>query len=171
MEAKARPNLSIRTLAVTDREWVAEYATRDWGSDRMLVHGMEFIISQLPGYVAEIDGQFSGLVTYHLSETECEIISLNSLNSGVGIGSALIEAVKAVATQQGCRRLFLSTTNDNVEALLFYQKRGFVLAALRREAVTESRKVKPEIPFLGNHAIPIRDEIELEITLPFPGVI
>ncbi len=47
----------------------------------------------------------------------------------------------------------------------FYQRRGFVLVALRRSAVDESRKFKPEIPLLGMDGIPIRDEIELEMAL------
>ena len=81
------------------------------------------------------------------------------------MGTALIEAVKAIAIQSGCRRLFLITTNDNTPALRFYQRRGFVLAALHKGAVLKSRKIKPEIPLTGIDDIPIRDEIELEIDL------
>ncbi|MEW5718069.1 MAG: GNAT family N-acetyltransferase, partial [Chloroflexota bacterium] len=82
-----------------------------------------------------------------------------------GIGSALIDAVKLRARQAGCKRLWLITTNDNLTALRFYQKRGFTLAALHRNALEESRKIKPEIPLVGEHGIPLRDEIELEMML------
>jgi ribosomal protein S18 acetylase RimI-like enzyme len=61
--------------------------------------------------------------------------------------------------------LFLVTTNDNTPALRFYQKRGFVLSALRPNAIAENRKVKPEIPLTGQDGIPIRDELELEMHL------
>jgi DNA-3-methyladenine glycosylase I len=60
----------------------------------------------------------------------------------------------------------LSTTNDNLHSLGFYQRRGFELLSIRRGAVTESRKRKPGIPLLGENEIPLRDEIELELRLP-----
>ncbi|NWG75746.1 MAG: GNAT family N-acetyltransferase [Rubrivivax sp.] len=69
------------------------------------------------------------------------------------------------ARQVRCTRVWLLTTNDNVNALRFYQKRGFVLAALHREAVAHARQIKPEIPLSGEYGIPIRDELELEMML------
>lgn len=49
--------------------------------------------------------------------------------------------------------------------LRYYQKNGFHLHALRVNALAESRKLKPEIPAFGNDGIPLRDEIELSMTL------
>jgi len=85
------------------------------------------------------------------------------MSSGVGAGTALIEAVGQLARQQGCTRLWVITTNDNVDALRFYQRRGFCLVAVHRGAVDRSRaRLKPEIPAVGAYGIPLRDEIELE---------
>ena len=95
-----------------------------------------------------------------------EVVTLDSLRPGRGIGTALIEAVKSAASAAGCRRLWLITTNDNLHALGFYQKRGFRLVAVHPGAVDAARRLKPEIPLNGNDGIPIRDEIELEIVLP-----
>lgn len=162
------PGFSIRPLTGADRDWVERFTTEHWGADLMVVHGQRFYISQLPGFVAEDYGAVVGLVTYTITggpDMQCEILSLDSLREGQGIGSDLIDAVKTVAMERSCRRLFLATTNDNINALRFYQRRGFVLAALRPNAVAETRKVKPEIPLIGEHGIPIRDEIELEINL------
>jgi hypothetical protein len=62
--------------------------------------------------------------------------------------------------------LWLISTNDNLNALKFYQKRGFSLVKLYKNAVNETRKkIKPEIPLIGENGIPIRDEVELEILL------
>jgi len=58
-----------------------------------------------------------------------------------------------------------STTNDNLNALRFYQKRGFVLAAVYPEAIERARKIKPTISLIGYEGIPLRDEIELEMPL------
>jgi ribosomal protein S18 acetylase RimI-like enzyme len=76
----------------------------------------------------------------------------------------LIEAVKGAAEDAGCRRLRVVTTNDNLHALRFYQRKGFILTALRPNALEETRKRKP-VPLLGEDGIPIRDEIEFEMPL------
>ena len=58
------------------------------------------------------------------------------------------------------------TTNDNLDALRFYQRRGFRLDRLRPGAVDVSRDtLKPEIPRTGEHGIPLRDEVELVMSL------
>jgi len=77
----------------------------------------------------------------------------------------LINAVVEQARGRKCRRVWLVTTNDNLHALAFYQKRGFELVAVHRGAVNESRKIKPVISLIGMHNIPLRDEIELEMIL------
>jgi ribosomal protein S18 acetylase RimI-like enzyme len=157
--------LKIRPLSPADRDWVAGHIVEHWGAETVVTHGALYRPAALPGFVAELDGKTVGLVTFHIAGDACEIVTLDSLRPDQGIGTALIEAVKAAADAAGCRRLWLITTNDNLHALSFYQKRGFRLAAVHPGAVNESRKLKPEIPLIGNDGIPIRDEIELEIVL------
>jgi hypothetical protein len=83
----------------------------------------------------------------------------------------LVAEVRRLATEQGCTALRVTTTNDNVDALRFYQRRGFVLTELRRRAVDDARRtLKPSIPLVGDHGIPLRDEIELRQELPIPAV-
>ena len=106
-----------------------------------------------------------GLVTYNIQEGSCEIVTLNSTYPSCGVGTALIQAVKDITIKSGCKRLWLITTNDNVNASRFYQKRGFVLVAVHRNALEQSRKLKPEISMIGYHGIPLRDEIEMEMML------
>jgi GNAT superfamily N-acetyltransferase len=118
--------------------------------------------------VAVVDGENVGLITYYVANSECEIVTLDSVVPGIGVGTALVEAVHGVALERRCERLWLITTNDNVEALRFYQKRGFRILAVHRDAIEDARDMKPEIPLLGSHGIAIRDEIELDIFLPQP---
>ena len=126
--------------------------------------------SKLPGFVALSDNESVGLVTYRIDGKNCELVTLDSWKQNFGIGTSLIDAVKREALKAGCSRLWLITTNDNLHALGFYQKRGFHLAAIYPNALDESRKVKPTIPETGMHGIPLRDEIELEIQLPSSNV-
>jgi ribosomal protein S18 acetylase RimI-like enzyme len=116
--------------------------------------------------VAEEDGRLVGLLTYVVEGADCEVLTLHVDDRRHGLGSALIAEVKVIARRAGCTRLWVITTNDNVDALRFYQRRGFRLAAIRAGAVDASRAgLKPEIPAIGAHGIPIRDEIELEQVL------
>jgi ribosomal protein S18 acetylase RimI-like enzyme len=119
-----------------------------------------------PALVAERDGALAGVLTFVLGEGDCEILTLHAAKRFGGTGTALVEAVEALATEAGCQRLWLITTNDNVDALRFYQRRGFRLAALHRGAVDRSREqLKPEIPRVGDHGIDLRDELELDKVL------
>jgi DNA-3-methyladenine glycosylase I len=157
-------SFSVRPLDSNDQGWVAQFITEHWGAEFVVAHGEVYYPAKLPGFVAIQGNEEIGLVTYAIVGDSCEIVTLNSLRPSSGIGTALIEAVKAEARQARCRRLWLITTNDNLNALRFYQKRGFVLVAIHRNAVEFTRKLKP-VPLLGGDGIPIRDEIEVEMIL------
>ncbi len=159
----------VRPVEAGDREWIRRLMRERWGGETVVSRGTVHRPADLPGFVALRDGERVGLVTCHVVGRQCEVVTLDSLMPGVGVGTTLIAAARDWARGQGCRRLWLITTNDNVEALRFYQKRGFVLAALHRNAVAASRHLKPSIPMTGTHGIPIRDEIELEIVLDEGG--
>ncbi len=158
-------SFEVRALLPGDRDWVARLLERRWGSVRVVSRGRVHRGDRLPGLVAVQGEQRVGLLTFRLDGDECEIVSLDSLVEGIGVGSALIEAVKEEAVRAGCRRLWLITTNDNLLALGFYQKRGFELVAVHRNALETSRRLKPSIPQIGLDGIPLRDEIELEMDL------
>jgi GNAT superfamily N-acetyltransferase len=156
---------SIRRLTPDDRPWVNEILRKYWGSSRIVSRGRLYYADRLPGFIAADGNEKLGLLTYSVDGNECEITTLNSLAENQGIGTALLEAVISKARHTGCKRIHLITTNDNLNALRFYQKRGFVLVAVHRNAMQVSRGLKPEIPLTGNHSIPIRDEIELEMII------
>jgi len=124
--------------------------------------GRVHILQVLPGFAAMIGDEIQGLITYHLREDECEIVSLDSKIEGKGLGTKLIQLVIEKARQKGCRRVWLITSNDNTKAIRFYQKRGFDLKAVYPDAITEARKIKPSIPWVGYDGIPVRHEVEFE---------
>lgn len=147
------------------RPWAMELIAQEWGGVLMVTRGRVHSMRELPGFIALHHGEPVGLALYRLEGDECELMSLNSLVEGRGIGAALIEAVRRAAQNAGCRRLWLITTNDNLGALRFYQKRGFRLAALYPNALEDSRRLKPQIPLIGLEGIPLHDELELELKL------
>jgi GNAT superfamily N-acetyltransferase len=152
----------IRRLTKDDQPRLHKFWTENWGADFVVVHGESIRFDQVEGFLF---GDWDGLLTFQIRGEECEIVSLDSLKQGQGIGIALIESVVEEAKSRNCRRLFLIATNDNLHALGFYQRRGFELVAIHRGAVNESRKIKPSIPLIGESGIPLRDEIELEMLI------
>ena len=118
---------------------------------------------ELPGFVAVHGQKMLGLITYAIEGSQCEVVTLNSLAEGLGIGTGLLRAVMKAAVDADCERLNAVVTNDNLNGLRFFQTRGFVLAALHRNTMEKARKRNREIPSHGFDDIPIRDEIEVEM--------
>lgn len=156
---------TIHHLTEADKPWVL-HTVQQWGADFIVTRGRKVYPTEIDGfYAAGEAGEHLGLITYEITGDQCEIVTLDAFTQWRGIGTALTERVRTVATARGCRRLWLITTNDNTDAMRFYQRRGFVIAAVHVNAIAESRKLKPTIKAVGMHGIPIRDEVEFEIML------
>ncbi|MFX0107820.1 MAG: GNAT family N-acetyltransferase [Candidatus Hodarchaeota archaeon] len=157
--------IEIRAIELQDGEWITEIAREFWISDAVVSRGRVHRVRELPGFIALHNGKKTGFSTFRIDDNECEIVSLVSLVEGIGIGSSLIDAMKRKARSENCRRIWVITTNDNLNAIEYYKKRGFTLVAVHVDAIQEARQLKPEIPQIGEHSIPIRDEIEFELLL------
>ena len=167
--------MTIRPLERADREWVAHFLDDRWGTTTIVSRGKMRYGHLLEGLIA-VRGENNdsssdealapperiGLLTIEHDAQECEILTLDSLVEGMGVGSALLDALEEKAREAGLTRLWLVTTNDNLASLRFWQKRGYELVAVHRNAIAAARRIKPQIPIMGRHGIPIRDEIELE---------
>jgi ribosomal protein S18 acetylase RimI-like enzyme len=158
--------LELRPLTTVDRPWVRDVLARDWGSALMVTLSGLRDASALPGFVAFSNAERVGVVTYEMdARHDCEVVTLNSYLPGQGVGTKLLGAVRAQATKEGCARLWLTTTNDNTQALRFYQRRGWNLVALHRDVLAEWRKLKPGMSEYGIDHIPMRHVLELEYRL------
>jgi ribosomal protein S18 acetylase RimI-like enzyme len=158
--------MEVRSASDGERREVAALWSERWGSPRMVSRGRAHEPMALPMLVAiSSDDRIAGALTYDVRGGEMEAVTVDAFLEGAGAGRALIEAAAAEGRRQGCRRLWLITTNDNTPAIRFYQRCGMTLAALHRDAVAESRRLKPEIPETGLDGIPIRDELEFELPL------
>jgi ribosomal protein S18 acetylase RimI-like enzyme len=155
--------LLIRQLDENDRPWVQHLLTTHWGTCTIVTRERMHQADELPGFIAELDGERCGLITYRIEDEQCEMISLNSLREGCGVGTALLAAAQTAARQAGCQRVWLITSNDNLPAVRFYQRRGWRLVAIHRGALDDARRLKPEIPLTGIDGIPLHDEIEMEV--------
>jgi ribosomal protein S18 acetylase RimI-like enzyme len=152
----------IAKIDTDTRKFVVNYICENWGSSVIVTRGKVHNTVELPGFVALVDGEVKGIITYNIENNECEIVSLDSLYENCGVGSELINQVINEANINGCKRVWLITTNDNTHTIRYYQKRGFNMVTIHRNAINESRKIKPQIPLTGFDGIPILHEIEFE---------
>jgi len=156
-------SLVLRPKRSGDRGWIAEAMRSEWGSVAVVSRGrLTEDASALPGLVAERDGRPAGYALLRLEGDAGEVVVLHSLVRRAGVGAALLDGARAEAARGGCARLWLITTNDNVEAIRFYQRCGWDWTEFHRDSLTESRRLKRNIPETGAHGIPLRHELVFE---------
>jgi GNAT superfamily N-acetyltransferase len=154
----------VRAITERDAAHVREDLLANWGSTQIWSLGRRYDADRLDGFVAEIDGRHAGSLTLavHDGAWQCEVITLASRVERRGVGAALLSAAESRARALGCRRIFLTTTNDNVHAMRFYQRRGWRFSALHAGIVDRVRHYVPTYPLVGLDGIEIHDEIEVE---------
>lgn len=157
-----RMEISIIPINSTHKKYILETAQRYWGSTDVVVHSHKFNLTALPGFIAELNTKPVGLILFKSQPKRAEIVALASDVTKKGIGKALVEELKKYLKSKGCKKISVTTTNDNLDALIFYQKIGFNITEIRLDALKDSRKLKPQIPKFGAYGIPLRDEIDLE---------
>ena len=148
----------IRPSVAADTKWIIDFLRERWGASTIVVHGEVIDAARLQALIAE---PLRGLATYRRIGGDAELVTLDATPPGRGTGTALIETLTRRLRGEGCARLWLTMTNGNLSALQFYLRRGFRLIAVRPGAVDRARELKPSIPLLGEHGIPIHDELDL----------
>ena len=163
----------FRPVQPADLPFVRAELIKHWTDTGIWSIGKRYQADELPGFVAVDEADPTnhlGLVTYiiHPGGWQGEVITLSSRSEDSGVGTALLAAAADALRAAGCKRAFLTTTNDNLRTLGFYQKRGWKLAVLHKGIVDAARAHGAEIPAMGFNGIPLRDEIELELWLTEP---
>lgn len=156
--------LIIRKVEKNDKQLIIDYLIREWGSTLIVLReGEMFDLQNEEGFIVYDGDTVIGLITYRITGHICEILSINSNIKKHGLGTSLIEKVKECSQLNNCDLLRVITTNDNLSAIGFFQKRGFRLVKLYVNAMDYVRKVKPDVPLVGENNIPLNDELEFEM--------
>lgn len=161
-----RDDIQINLITKENREEINKFIISNWYTKDMAIRGKLYDLTSMDGFAAYYEGKIVGLITYLKEENnEYEIMSLDSFMERQGIGTELVRKVIEKAKQDKIKVIKLITTNDNINAIKFYQKIGFDLFRIYRNAVEASRKLKPSIPETGYYGIPIKHEIEFQMKL------
>ncbi|GJQ62706.1 MAG: N-acetyltransferase [Melioribacteraceae bacterium] len=154
----------VNIIPVEDTE-VRKILEEHWGSTTIIAMDRVHTIEDLSGFVAIQKNMAAGLITYEIRKNTCEIVTLNSLIPRIGVGSELVSRCIKLAREENCEKIWVSTTNDNTDAMKFYQKRGFRFRQIYPDKIDEYRLKKPEIPLIGMNDIPMKDEIVFDMVL------
>ncbi|HEX4490582.1 MAG TPA: GNAT family N-acetyltransferase [Acidimicrobiia bacterium] len=158
--------MRIQRVTDDDRPWIADTIASTFASTRVASRGRLIDdVSQLDGYIAELDGHPIGVALWLEVDGAAELVAIVTTYRGAGAGVALLDAAVEHARDAGWKRLWLITTNDNTDALRIYQRAGWDWIGFHRNSIEQSRVLKPEIPTLGQHGIPIAHELEFEYPL------
>lgn len=152
----------IEKITEKNRNLLNQFFIENWYSTDISVRGEIIDCTKVDGFLIQEDNTIIGLVTYKFFGDICEIVSIDSKKENLGLGSALLKEVEHVAIEKNCKKMRLITTNDNLRALQFYQKRGYYITKIYPNAMDEVRKQKSDVPLIGENGIPLRDELELE---------
>ncbi len=168
-----RDDVMTRPAVAGDREWIERTLVDRWGSTIVVSRGERQDAAALAAIVA-VDATDAheperiGLLTYRVDPEGLEVVTLDALRPGAGVGVALVDGATQIARNARATRLWLTTTNDNLRALRFYQRRGLRIVAVHRGAVDRARLLKPSIPVAGDDGIELHDGIELELLIARP---
>ena len=156
----------VRHATSADRPLIVDLLRGFWGGTTVVAHGTLFDAAALPALLSRRGDRVTGLLTYAIGLDGLEVVTLDAVQRHSGAGTALLSAAVRHAVAEGLGRIWLITTNDNVDGIRFYQRRGMRIVGINPGAVDESRKIKPSIPEVGEYGIEIHDELVLERRLP-----
>ncbi|GIG86708.1 GNAT family N-acetyltransferase [Plantactinospora endophytica] len=160
----------VRPAGPADRAAVDALHDRTWGGPYVIAHDVRYDLRELPTLIAvDGTGALLGTLAWHLAGTALEVVSIVADNSGNGVGTALLAGAAETARAHRADRVWLITSNDNLRALRFYQRRGLRIVAVDPGAVDRARLLKPSIPTVGTDGIPLHDELRLELRLDPTG--
>lgn len=160
---KATLRYTIRKTAPCDTEDIRKIVEKFFGEDEQMTHDQTFEVSTLSGYVAKSSGRVVGFVSTAEKDYDVLIVALGILPEyqSLGIGKALVKKVEDVAFRRKKKRLFVSTSNDDLPALAFYQAIGFQIYEVKPNVIA----MKHGKVISGIAGLPVRDELRLQKTL------
>jgi ribosomal protein S18 acetylase RimI-like enzyme len=155
------PPVIVRASDTKDQAAIIELFERDFGYTNIVSFGEEVVVGGSPALVAWMKGELAGALVYRLQPDTLQILALatDPMWQRSGVGGHLVAEAEALARGKGLTRILVSTTNDNLPALYFYQRRDYHITAVVPGGMLSHIKMPDSRGFGG---IPLRDEIRLQ---------
>jgi GNAT superfamily N-acetyltransferase len=155
------PPVLVRQAEPEDISEVLALFRRDFGRSTVIGFGDSMALEDCPMLVAEMRGDLAGALAYRLVRDALHIVALatDPMWQRSGVATHLESEAAFIARRHGVARLLFATTNDNLPALYFYQRRGWTVTETVVGGMLPHFGGQPGVGFAG---IPVRDEIRLE---------
>jgi ribosomal protein S18 acetylase RimI-like enzyme len=146
-----------------DVDWVRKIVVEFWGEERQLTFDREFDPVDYAAYYGRVGNSAVAFISIAEDKEDLIIVALSVYPEyqGSGIGSSLVEKAELEARRLGKKRVLVSTSNDNLPALGFYQALGFHIFQVALDAL--ARKHGKILAGIGG--LSVRDELRLQKTL------
>lgn len=153
------PPVLVREATDADRRAARALFDRDFGRAQIVAFGEVMDIDQMPALVATMTDEPAGALSYRLFGDALHIVALatDPMWQRSGVGAYLVAEAELLARRLNLQRMLVATTNDNLPALYFYQRRGYRLTDL----IPGSIAMHTGQELNGFAGIPVRDEIRL----------
>ena len=164
-----RPHLDLppvltREATLAERAAALELFRRDFGRTSIASFGEVIPLDETSTIVADMQGDISGALAWKPRDNALQIVALatDPMWQRSGVGGHLVAEAEMMARRTGATRVVLATTNDNLPALYFYQRRGYRITEVVRDAWRDHAELTIGVGFAN---IPVLDELRLEKAL------
>lgn len=150
---------TARVSSEREKAKIRGLVKRFWGEEEQLSFDKKLNVTDLPAFVAQTDEGIVGFASFAETDDAIIVVALAILPQyqNTGMGKSLISKIETEARKLRKKRLLVSTSNDNLPALSFYQALGFQIYEAKPDVIAE--KHGGLIPGIGG--IPLRDELRL----------
>ncbi len=157
---KTKLHIAIKKIAPEEKLEIRRLVRRFWGEEEQLTFDRTFKVSGLPGYAARLEETMVGFISTAEVNDAVLIVALGVLpeHQNSGIGKQLVTKVEKEAVRMRKKRMLVSTSNDDLPALAFYQSIGFQIIEVKPNVIAE----KHGRVVSGIGGLPVRDELRLQ---------
>ena len=157
----ALPPVLVRPAEPRDRDRIVELLLADFGHLTIVAFGEEMHADREEALVAEMREDIAGLLAWRQFDGALHIVALatDPMWQRSGVGGYLVGEAELLARGLGLSRVVTATSNDNLPSLYFYQRHGFRMTEIARDAFARHSR-QPGAP--GFAGLPVLDEIRLE---------
>lgn len=152
-------DINVRSATGDDWDWIDAHSD-GIGGPMIVSCGQSYVLREHEGFIASRNSQTLGFAILRQEGESFELLAIAATEQRHGVGKSLMAHCEKVVRQRDGNELWLVTTNDNLDAIRFYQRLDYALHELHKGAFAEVRRIKQiEGEVIGHFGIPIRDEL------------
>jgi aminoglycoside 6'-N-acetyltransferase I len=159
----ALPPVMVRPCEPRDRERVVQLFLTDFGHLTIVAFGEVMHADREEALVAEMRDDIAGALAWRQTARALQVVALatDPMWQRSGVGGYLLAEAELLARGLGLPRVVAATSNDNLPSIYFFQRHGYRITAIERDAFAVHAKGNAP----GFAGLPVLDEVRFEKVL------